>query len=334
MARTRAQRRRHSLLITLALVVTLGFLVFGRDVSRSAHGAPGPLKSEDKSFGALANTLITSENRFDGRLHRLLFQGGTLERYVFAARLAQLDQQLSDWSVAANQLGRPALAHHVNDALNDVTQQRVADYETLLADVARSLQLPWSTTGAVVVGNPATALETTSKQWNLARFALVKEPGLVHLDKTSSMSAHYFVANGDTALVNSATLALSRAIGIGAVRVSPAPLPSTPGVMLLPPVSLVQLGVSVVNESYDAQPVKLTIRVTPANKLRAPFAQTMTATIGPLQAYAFVPNSFKTAPNEQAQVVLVLSGAPAATGMVTHEIYQLKMSPSGNTKGG
>ena len=319
------------MLITLALIVTFGFLVFGRDVSRSAHSAPGPLKSEDRSFAALANTLITSENRFDGRLHRLLSQGGTLHRYVFAARLAQLDQQLSDWSVAANQLGRPTLAHHVNETLNNVTQARVADYEALLADVARSLQLPWSTAVPAVTGNPATALEATSKQWNHARFALVKEPGLVHLDKTSSMSAHYFVANGETALVHSTTLALSRAIGIGAVRVSPAPLPSIPGVMLLPPVTLVQLGVSVVNESYDTQPVKLTIRVTPANKLRPPFTQTMTATIGPQQAYAFVPNSFTTAPSERAQVVLVLSGAPTAAGMVTHETYQLKMSPSGNT---
>jgi hypothetical protein len=60
----------------------------------------------------------------------------------------------------------------------------------------------------------------------------------------------------------------------------------------------------------------------------------MTATIGPLQAYAFVPSAFKTAPSELARVVLVLSGAPAATGMVTHEVYQLKMSPSGNTKPG
>jgi len=322
------------LLITLALVVTLGFLVFGRDVSRSAHGAPGPRKSEDKSFGALANTLITSENRFDGRLHRLLSQGGTLRRYVFAARLAQLDQQLGDWSVAANQLGRPALAHDVNQTLNDVTQARVADYQALLADVAHSLRLPWSTTGPPVVGNPATALEATSKQWNHARFALVKEPGLVHLDKMSSMSAHYFVANGETALVNSTTLALSRAIGIAAVRVSPAPLPANPGILLLPPVTLVQLGVSVVNESYDTQPVKLTIRVTPANKLRTPFVQTMAATIGPLQAFAFVPKSFGTAPSERAQVVLVLSGAPAAPGMVNHETYQLEMSPSGNTASG
>jgi hypothetical protein len=319
------------LFITLALVVTLGFLVFGRDVSRSAHGAGGPLRSEDKSFGAITNALISSENHFDGRLHRLLSQGATLKRYVFAARLTQLDEELSNWSVAASQVSRPVLAHDINDTLSDVTQTRVEDYEVLLADVARSLHLPWSSPSPAVSGNPATALEAASAQWNKARFALVKEPGGVHLDKTSSMSAHYFAANGASALVHSTTLALARAIGIGAVRVSPAPLPSNPGTLLLPPVTQIQLGVSVVNKSYDLQPVTLTIRVTPANKQRAPFTQTLKATIGPLAAYAFVPNAIATASSERARVVVVVTGAPAATGMVTHEAYELETSPSGVT---
>jgi len=327
-ARTRAQRRRHTLLIVLALVVTFGILVFGRDVSRSAHNASAPRRSENKSFGALANGLITGENSFDGRLQRLLSQGGTLRRYVFEARLDQLAEQLSGWQVSANQLARPKLAHHINDTLNDVTQQRINDYETLLGDIASALKLPWSPGTGVVEANPASSLVATSHQWNVDRFALVKEPGRVRLNKLSSLAATYFVANGMSALAQAPSLTLVRAIGIGALRVKPAALPAATGVLLLPPVSSVTLGVSIVNRGYDYQPVKMTIRVTPLNSRGTAFVQSMTTVLGPMQAYAFVPNSLRTKASEQARVQLILTGAPAATGMVTHETYRLELSPS------
>ncbi|MGP8009102.1 MAG: hypothetical protein ACLPKZ_02455, partial [Acidimicrobiales bacterium] len=174
MARTRAQRRRRTLLITLALVVTLIVLVFARDVSRSAHGAITARRSENRSFGALANALIEQENAFDGRLHALLTQGGSLRRDVFAARLDQLDEQLPSWLNAADQLRRPVLSHDVNDELDLITQERVAAYETLLGDIAHALALPWGTSYTPSLVNPATSLIATSESWNVDRFALVK----------------------------------------------------------------------------------------------------------------------------------------------------------------
>jgi hypothetical protein len=319
------------LLITLALAVTLIVLLFARDVSRAAHGAANPRSSENQSFGALANTLLDKENNFDGRLDLLLSEGSTLSRPVFASRLNELDDELPGWSTAADQLRRPALKHNVSEALYEITQTRVDAYETMLSDVAKALALPWSTSTSDEVTNPTTTLVTTSQQWNIDRFALVKEPGLVHLDKMSSKSAGYYATSGLSTLEHSSTLRLVRAISIAAVRVSPAPLPARTGVMLLPPVTSVQMGVSVVNASYDNQPVTLTIRVTPLNKRGASFEQTLTTTLGPLQAYAFVPMSFRTAASEIARVTLTLSGAPAAVGKVTSETYRLEMSPSGNS---
>jgi hypothetical protein len=330
-ARTRAQRRRHTLLITVGLIVTLIVLVFARDVSRSAHGAAGARSSEDLSFGALANTLLTKENNFDGRLDQLFSQGTTLSRYALAARLNELEGELPGWVNAADQLRRPALAHDVNETLDKITQIRVEAYQTLLGNVAKALALPWSNVPSEVLVNPAVTLATTSQQWNVDRFALVKEPGLVHLDQTSSKSANYFAANGATVLQHAPALKLVRAISIGAVRVAPAPLPAGTGVLLLPPVTSVQLGVSVVNAGYDLQPVTLTIRVTPLNRRGGSFEQTLRTTLGPLQAYAFVPMSFRTAASERARVVLTLSGAPTASGKVTSETYRMEMSPSGNT---
>lgn len=331
MARTRAQRRRRTLLISIALVVTLVVLVFARDVSRSGHGASTGRRSENRSFGALANALLTSENLFDGRLNRLLAHGGSLRRTVFAARLDQLDQQLSTWSVAADELRRPVLAHDVNGTLVTLTHERVAAYAALLSEVARTLSLPWAHGSAAPAVSPATTLISTSRGWNHARYALDKEPGAVQLVATSARSAQYVSKDGLSVLNQSPSLHLVRAISIAAVRVVPAPLPAASGVMLLPPVTSVQLGVSVLNASYDDQPVTLTIRVTPLNGRGTPFVQRMTTTLGPDAAFAFVPHALQTAANERARLVISVSGARAAVNTVSTEVYRLELSPSGNT---
>jgi hypothetical protein len=320
------------LFITLALAVTLLVLLFARDVSRSAHGAVAPRRSENLSFAALANSLLTEENQFDGRLQSLLDQGVTLGRVVFAARLYQLNDQLGSWESAGDLLRRPALSHEVNATLDTLTDERVAAYQTLLGEVARTLALPWSTRPLEPVTNAAATLLETSTSWNTDRYALRKEPGHVRLDAMSVSSAKYFADHGVSLLTRSTSLALVRAVSIDAVRVTPAALPAQADEMLLPPVKSVQLGVSVLNASYDDQPVTVTIVVTPLNHRGAAFSSRMSATLGPLGAFAFVPKALTTAPSEQANVVIRVFGARAAVGKTTVERYRLRMSPSGNTK--
>ncbi len=317
------------MLITLALVITLIVLVFARDVSRSAHGAITERRSENKSFAALANGLVDQENEFDARLDRLLTQGASLRRIVFAARLYQLNDVLPGWITDADLLREPALSHKVNETLYQLTIERVAAYQALLGDVATSLRLPWSTTPSETPANPSATIVETSSRWNRARFALSKEPGRVRLAATTSRSASYFEHRGTTDLANAPSLALVRAISIVAVRVVPSPLPAAHGVLLLPPVKTVALGVSVLNASYDEQPVTLSIRVTPTNHRGQPFFERMSTTLGPLQAYAFVPSALTTAPSERAGVVISVAGARAAVGKVTTEHFRLEMSPSG-----
>jgi hypothetical protein len=322
------------LLISIALVVTLIVLVFARDVSRAGHGAITARRSENRSFAALANSLVDSENLFDGRLDRLLLDGTTLSRSVFAARLDQLAQELPAWRVAADAVRSPTLTHHVNETLYELTQSRVAAYQSLLSDVARALSLPWSGSTTSTSASAAATLIATSVRWNQARYALRREPGTVRLDATSAVSAQFVAKNGINDLTQSPTLRLVRAVSIAAVRVVPAPLPAATGVMLLPPVTSVHLGVSVLNASFDEQPVALTVRVTPLNGLGVAFVERMTATLGPDQAFAFVPRSLTTAASEQARVVISVSGARAAVGTVTVEVYRLEMSPSGNSSPG
>lgn len=331
MARTRAQRRRHSLFLTIALVVTLVVLIFARDIARSAHGAITNQRSENRSFAGLANALIVQENNFDLRMARLLQSGATLSRPVFDARLNQLDQQLSYWSTSADLLRRPKLAHDLNDKIADMTDTRVNDYEEIFATIARSLTLPAPSPSAdgTSSSNPAHSLYVTALKWNQDRFALRHEPGTVRLDALTLSSAKLFTSRGVSALTSSSSLAVVRGIGIAAVSVSPAPLPATKGVLLLPPVTTLTLGVSIVNTGFVEQGVTLEVTMSPSNGPLPAQRQIFHVELAPLQAYAFTPQAIAVVSSERAILNIRITGAAASAGLTRSKRYRVEMSPHG-----
>lgn len=318
----------------MALVATLAVLVFARDVSRSAHGALSPRSSENRSFSVLANSLLGQENAFDSRLTYLLTNGQGLTRSVFAARLAQLADQLPLWQTQAAQLRRPRLAHDVNDVVALLTEQRVDDYQAILASVASSLTLPWTSvahpTVTLTTSAAQASLATTSAEWDTARWGLVREPGRASLLAMSDVSALLDLSSVVGALRNSSSLAVTRGIGIVAVSVTPAPLPAVVGELLLPPTSSVRLGVSVSNASYVNQPVTLTYVLTPTNRLGISQSQSLRMTLGPLQSFAFVPPPLSTVTSEHANLTISVSGAPSGPQMSRLRRYTVIVSPSGN----
>jgi hypothetical protein len=332
-ARTRAQRRRHSLFITIALVVTFVVLVFARDISRAGHGSITSRRSENRSFAALANALITQENNFDARLTVLLGSGASLSRPVFAAQLDQLDQQLAYWSTAADLLRRPKLDHDINDVFADLTEIRIDDYETMFASIARSLSLPAPSPGPDTTSpvNPAQSLVNTASSWNKDRTALRDEPGTVRLDALTNSSATLFVQSGVTVLTASSSLAVVRGIGIAAIRVTPAPLPSARGELLLPPVTTMYLGVSVINTGFVTQSLTMYVSMTPSNGPLAPVRQTFHVVLAPLQSYAFVPKAIAVVPSERGILAIRITGAKASANLVRSKSFRVEMSPPGHT---
>jgi hypothetical protein len=329
-ARTRAQRRRHSLFITIALVVTFVVLVFARDVSRSAHGAITNQRSENRSFAGLANALIVQENNFDLRLTRLLQNGASMTRPVFDARLDQLDQQLAYWTTSAQLLRRPKLAHDVNDTIADMTDTRVDDYQEIFATIDRTLKLPASSPRADgAPADPAHSLYVTALKWNQERFALRHDPGSVRLDALTLSGAKLLMSSGLTELTSSTSLAVVRGIGIAAVSVVPAPLPAMHGVLLLPPVSSITLGVSVVNTGFVEQDVTLEVTMSPSNGPLPARRQIFHVDLAPLQSFAFTPQVIAVVPSERAILNIRLTGAPASVSLPLSKRYRVEMSPPG-----
>lgn len=318
----------------IALAVTLVMLVFARDVSRAAHNAITAQRSEDRSFAGLANALITQENNFDLRLARLLSSGSSLSRPVFDARLEQLDQQLPSWATAADLLRRPKLAQDISTKIADLTEVRVDDYQAMISRVARSLSLPPPLlpldANATHTVNPAQDLITTATSWNRDRSALRAQPGSVHLERLTDSSATLFATRGVTNLTASTSLAVVRGIGIAAVSVVPAPLPAPHGVLLLPPVTSIKIGVSVVNTGFVDQSVTLVVSMNPSNGPLAAVHRTFRIDLTPLQSYAFGPQRFTVVPNERATLDIRLTGAAASSNLTRSRRYRVELSPPGH----
>lgn len=317
--------------ITIALVATLVALIFARDISRSGHGAITAQRSENLSFAGLANALIVQENNFDTRFAQLLRSGSALSRPVFDARLDQLDEQLAYWSTTADLLRRPPLDKDINDEIADQTEVRVDDYEAIVALIAQSLRLPAPSPGpsGTTPTNPADSLYQSALTWNRERTALRKEPGHVRLDSLTLGSAKYFEVRGVSTLTSSSSLAVVRGIGIAAVSVEPAPLPARHGDLLLPPVSKIRIGVSVVNTGFVEQDLTLDISMVPSNGPLAAQRQTFHVVLAPLQSYAFLPQMIAVVPSERATLTVRITGAPAAANLVRSERFAVELSPAG-----
>lgn len=318
------------MLLTLAVAVTLVLLVFARDVTRSAHSSTDTRRSENRSFGALANALIVQQNNFDQSLVTLLHSGGTLTRPVLYSQLEQLRLQLVTWNTEAQLLRRPRLAHDVNDKLEQLTLQRIDAYNSLLSSIASQLTLPTLTPVPTdqSVPAPGQLLITSGIAWNGDRYDLTKEPGRQHLQPMTFAGAKYFISFGAQNLTSSSSLAVVRGIGVAAVSISPAPFPATRGELLLPPVSQFQVGVSVANTGFVEQPVTLHVTMTPSNGPHRTVRKSFHMNLAPLQSYAVVPKDFATVPSERATLVISVSGAPAGANMTLTRTYDVVMSPT------
>ena len=231
MARTRTQRRRQNTLIAVGLVATALALLFARDINRAAHSATQVRRSENRVFAQMANGLITRENAFDQRLGYLLEHGGALGREVFSARLAQLADELPQWSTDATLLRRPGIAGNLNTQLAQLTEQRVDDYQTVLDTVAVGLQLPWTrraTTAQTSVAARGSLLDTDHR-WDALRRTLLTQPGGVTLGATSTSTAVVTLPTVLGTLEAAPRLRVVRGVEISAVAVTPSPLPAPAG---------------------------------------------------------------------------------------------------------
>ncbi len=188
------------------------------DVTRSAHGSIDTRRSENRSFGALANSLITQQNSFDQSLVTLLRTGGTLTRPVLDTQLEQLRLELSEWNTEAQLLRRPVLAHDVNDKLAQLTTARIGAYNSILSSITSQLTLPALTPvpTAKPVSSPGQLLITTGIAWNSDRNDLTREPGREHLSAMTFASGKYFISSGTEHLTSSPSLAVVRGIGVAA----------------------------------------------------------------------------------------------------------------------
>ena len=317
------------MILVVALVVTTLVVVFARDVSRAAHEATSPRRSENRSFSVLANRLVGLENNADFHLAYLLSHGEGLSRPVFAARLEQINQQLGPLLSDAGLLHRPLLAHQVQREIITLTAQRVAFDDAIIDATTTALSLPSaSATTAPPPASLQVPLAAAIARWNYKRFSLIREPGGVSLAAATSPFAHLALAPVLLALTSAPTLTLTRAVSISAVAVTPTPLPAPVGHIVILPVTSIHVGVAVTNAAYCTQPV--TVTVTFISSSGATQRRVMRADIGPDASFAFDATSLTTYPSEKATLRVVVNGALASAKGTLEKVYAVALAPSGN----
>lgn len=310
----------------MALIVTFVVLVFGHEVSRSAHQETSARLSENLNFAQLAGTLLGQENAFDTNLASLLTGGTHLNRVTFAVQLSELTQQLSAWRDVASQIKTPALSPNLNATLAADTLTRASDYQVILAYVAQALNLagPSTPPGAPSLGAAQSSLLATAASWGSERHLLASAPGQVTLVALSHASAVLNVPHYVQTLATAPTLLATRAIVIAAIQVQPAPFPSPPLSLELAPTTSMQVQVSVSNQREILQPVTLSMVFTP----RTGSVQqiTMTQTLAPLTSFAFASNNFVVFPGETGTLSVTVNGVPAAAGLLHNRTYSVSVS--------
>ena len=296
-----------------------------RTVANDAHHAKSLLRSENVSFATLANTVTEQENTVEGQLAALWSAAPTLTRATFAARLTQIELLTQSWLDDAARTAQPSIVDGLNHTFLTITTQRVAGYRGLIAQIATRLELP------IIVNQPADlhpvgVLQRTATQWNALHSALRDKPGVAVLATLSTTGVDAYAGGVLNQLSATSALTLHRNVSISAVRVSPSPLPSTPGRLLLPSVPFLTVGVTVTNGAYVTQPVTITVRLTPTNGIGREYSRSETITLGPLASYAFNDTGVVSVPSEQGRLYVSLSGIPGATSNSRNRTYYLQMA--------
>lgn len=312
----------------MALIVTFVVLVFGREVSRSAHQETSARLSENLSFAQLAGTLLNQENIFDTDLANLLTTGSHLTRVTFAVQLSELTQDLSGWRDVASQIRTPVLSPDLNITLSADTLTRVSDYDVILAYVAQALSLsgPSTSSAAPSLGAAQNSLLATAASWGNDRHLLASAPGQVTLMALSHASAGLNVPQYVQTLAGAPSLAATRVIVIAAIQVQPAPFPSPALSLELAPTSTLQVQVSVSNQREILQPVSLSMVFTPLSGSAQQVSETQT--LSPLTSFAFASHTFSVFPGEKGTLSVTLNGVPASAGLVHSRTYAVSVSAS------
>jgi hypothetical protein len=326
MARTRAHRRRQTLRVIVALIVTFVVLVFGREVSRSAHQETSARLSENLSFAQLASTLLTQENTFDTELASLLTTGARLTGVAFSAQLSEMTLELSSWRDVATQMKTPVLSPDLNTTLSAETLTRVSDYDVVLAYVAQALGLsgPSTSPSSPSLGAAQSSLLATAASWGNERHLLSEAPGHVTLAALHHASASLNVPGYVQTLVAAPSLAASRAIIIAAIQVQPAPFPAPALTLSLAPTTTVKVQVSVSNLREITQPVTLAMVFNPSGG--TPQEVTDVHTLAPLTSFAFTGHTFSVFPGEKGTLSVTLNGVPASAGLLHNRTYSVSVS--------
>ncbi len=303
-------------------------MVLVHDVNRMASKSVANRTALNRDFAALATSLISDENHWGTEVAATLANAPQSTRPAFATDL-QLERSAGrELRQRAEILATPDLAHHVQEQLIDVTEQRVSTTVAFLNHVGQLLALPGFARPVVGANMAGRQLRHADLVWAHARRSLIGEPGRVRLPRSEFALAAAPLSSDLAAILSAPALRAERAVTIATIEVTPTTLPAASGQLVELPGSPLGFAVVVRNEGYINQRVTVHLSVLNPTAGASTSVQSLSGVIGPLNARAFTFAAVPIVASEHATVNVLLSGAPIAAGGVGTKHYRLIVAPS------
>jgi hypothetical protein len=310
-------------LLAVWLAVTVCVVVVLHDVHTLSGQSTSNRASLNRTFAALATSILDDENRYGTEALTLLATGSTLTRATLAGQMSFVSLQGRELEQRTALLARPVLDDNVQATLATVTTLRVGAVSSLLQRIGIDLGLPHKSAGVLTTAEIQGVIEHSNELWATARTKLVKAPGRAHLPSSVFALATAPIDAQMASLQSAATLTPERAVTISAVAVTPAPFPAPRFDLVLPPVASVAIDVVVHNIEYINQIVTVRVVLHPYSHANKTEIRQVSIKLGPLGARALAFSNLAVKPNEHAVVTISLTGAPIAVGGSGSKKYHL-----------
>jgi hypothetical protein len=313
-------------MFTMALVVTVGVLVMGRDVLRAARTESQVHDQADATFVALANAITQQENLVAAQWAHIIATPPPGRAGLYARLVSEVAQA----QAVANQvvpLESVRGGSRVSAEFAHLVQARTVAFKSLADDVAAALGVPPPANLArpAPVAQAVATLQATSAQWATLVAVCEQDP--------RSAPLTYFVqppaisrAGAVAALVQGGSATVQRAIALRAVAIAPVPFPSAHQRIEFVPVTSFSVTISVVNLAFSSQPVTVVGTLTyPSGRVET---RSSAGVITPGGDLALAPLRFAVAPGDRAMLHIAISGGPIAAGTSGVRTYQVVVAPS------
>jgi hypothetical protein len=245
-------------------VVVVGW-VFVRDVVSAARNSVSIQETTNINFAAVSQGIVADDDQLAANLDRLIKDSAAMSRPAYVAQLRVLATESAGLVPRVDRVRTPAVAGNIQDRLVQLTEARVALTQCVVSYLATASRVEVAKVGCSSWSQALRDNRAASQAWNATRNYLRHRPGHATLRATHDNELARVTTSLLDGVASQSQLASTGGLSLALVSVSPTPLPSTNGTLIMQPVSSAVVSVVVANSADVAARGSVIITFRPTN---------------------------------------------------------------------